>query len=122
MKLLICGGRDFNDRKLFRETMEGLPYPVITAVIHGGARGADTLADLWGKKYGVPVIRMDALWEAYGKKAGGMRNQAMLDLLQPDAVLAFPGGNGTADMVRRAEKAGIPTTVIQKDHWQEDEL
>lgn len=91
MRLLICGGRDFNDRKLFRETMEGLQYPIITAIIHGGAKGADTLADLWGKKYGVPVIRMDALWEAYGKKAGSMRNQAMLDLLQPDAVLAFPG-------------------------------
>lgn len=119
MRLLVCGGRDFSDRKLFRVTMESKQG--IKLIIHGGAKGADTLADQWAKKYAIPVVRMDALWDAHGKQAGGLRNQAMLDLLHPDAVLAFPGGNGTADMVRRAEKAGLPVQVITQDYW-DDEL
>jgi hypothetical protein len=36
-----------------------------------------------------------------------MRNQAMLDYGKPDLVVAFPGGKGTADMVRRARVAGV---------------
>ena len=119
MRLLICGGRDFNDRKLFRQTME--QKQGIKLIIHGGAKGADTLADIWAKAHGIPVVRMDALWDAHGKRAGGLRNQAMLDLLHPDGVLAFPGGNGTADMIRRAEKAGLPVQVIDKNYW-DDEL
>jgi predicted Rossmann-fold nucleotide-binding protein len=30
----------------------------------------------------------------------------MLDM-KPDGVVAFPGGDGTADMVRRARAAGV---------------
>ena len=50
-------------------------------------------------------IRLD--WKKYGKKAGPLRNQQMLEEGKPDLVVAFPGGNGTADMVRRAKKANI---------------
>lgn len=119
MRLLICGGRDFSDRKLFRETMARKQG--IKLIIHGGAKGADTLADQWAKRYGIPVVRMDALWDFHGKQAGSLRNQAMLDMLHPDGVLAFPGGNGTADMIRRAEKAGLPVQAIAQDYWQEDD-
>jgi hypothetical protein len=34
----------------------------------------------------------------------------MIDGGKPDLVITFPGGRGTADMVRRAEKAGIEVT------------
>jgi hypothetical protein len=33
---------------------------------------------------------------------------ATLDEGKPDLVVAFPGGGGTKDMVRRAVKAGVP--------------
>ncbi len=48
-----------------------------------------------------------AKWETYGKAAGPIRNREML-LNLPALVVAFPGGKGTADMVRQAERAGIP--------------
>lgn len=44
--------------------------------------------------------------------AGPIRNQHMLDIGKPDVVLAFPGGRGTEDMIRRAEKAGVPVKRI----------
>jgi hypothetical protein len=60
----------------------------------------------------VPVVRYPADWARHGNAAGLVRNQQMLDDGKPDLAVAFPGGKGTADMVRRARKAGIPIKII----------
>lgn len=71
------------------------------------ARGVDSFAAEWAIKFGFKLYKFPAEWDKYGRKAGPIRNQQMLDEGKPDAVIAFPGGTGTADMVRRSEKAGI---------------
>lgn len=76
-------------------------------VIQGGATGADEHARTWCYVAGVQCITCLALWEKHGKAAGPIRNQKMLDDFQPELVLAFAGGRGTADMVRRAKAAGV---------------
>ena len=38
----------------------------------------------------------------------------MLDEAQPHIVIAFPGGRGTADMVRKAEVAGVPVVRVRR--------
>ena len=82
-------------------------------VIHGGARGADDLARQWGEiSVGIEGVEFRADWTARGKAAGMIRNQRMLDEGRPDLVVAFPGGRGTADMVRRARKAGVEVIEI----------
>lgn len=53
-----------------------------------------------------------ANWLKYGRMAGAMRNQQMLDEEEVDLVVAFPGGKGTADMVRRARAAGIEVREV----------
>lgn len=83
-----------------------------SVVIHGGARGADSLAGEVATKAGVPVEVYPAQWEKHGRRAGPIRNQQMLDEGRPDVVLAMPGGVGTADMVRRAKAAGLRVVVI----------
>lgn len=106
--LLVTGGRDFNDFYMFSAAMSVLPFKP-KAIVHGGAKGADSLADQWCKLNGVYSMRIDALWMFHGNKsAGPKRNQAMLDLVRPSYCLAMPGGTGTADMVARCEEAGIP--------------
>ena len=50
------------------------------------------------------MVKVDADWAKYGPVAGPIRNQDMLDLHRPKMVIAFPGGKGTADMVKRAKK------------------
>ena len=110
---LICGGRDFTDADLFNSAMSdlislrGCP----NRIIHGAARGADMLADQWGKRMALNVIAMPADWARFGRSAGPRRNQAMLDH-RPDFVVAFPGGHGTADMVRRARKADVDVAEV----------
>jgi hypothetical protein len=51
-------------------------------------------------------VEMKPDWKRHGPAAGPMRNQRMLDW-GPDLVVAFAGGKGTADMVRRARAAGV---------------
>lgn len=107
MRVLVCGGRDYDQTGRIGEVLDDLhelcPF---THVIHGGARGADIRAGVWARHRGIQEVRCDANWDKHGKAAGHIRNGAML-ALQPDLVVAFPGGRGTADMVRQARAAGV---------------
>ena len=109
MRVLVCGGRDYADADYLRCVLSELP---VTVLIEGEAPGADTLARLWAQRRGILIDRYPADWDRYGKAAGPIRNQQMLDEGKPDLVVAFPGGHGTADMVRRARAAGIAVTEI----------
>ncbi len=111
-RIIVCGGRHFRDRDLVARTLA--PYkpasihePSEHKIIHGGASGADALAAEWGACFGVPVREFPADWKRWGRAAGPMRNQRMIDEGKPDLVIAFPGGIGTADMIRRALVAGL---------------
>jgi predicted Rossmann-fold nucleotide-binding protein len=108
MRVLVCGGRDYDEWKsVARALVELKP----TVVIQGGASGADRLAARWADINGVPIVTYPALWKQ-GKKAGPMRNAFMLQDGRPDIVLAFPGGRGTDGMVKLAEDAGVPVRRI----------
>lgn len=106
MKLLVTGGRDYNDYEALCAAMKLLPFDP-KLVIHGGARGADTLATRWCEVNGVHYAVVPALWEFHRKAAGAIRNATML-LLKPDYCLALPGGKGTANMMHLCNKQGIP--------------
>lgn len=109
--VLVCGGRDFDDAQLFVGGMSLLPRKP-TRIIHGGAKGADTMAGTWAAMNGVPCEVYQADWATYGKAAGPVRNAEMLEYGKPDAVIAFRGGRGTEDMVKKARKAGIEVFVV----------
>lgn len=112
-KVLVCGGRQYADTFKVFEVLDGLmnEYEDTIFVIQGGATGADQRAKEWAEVRGMPCAEVKALWKFYDKSAGPRRNEWML-ALAPDLVLAFPGGRGTADMVRRAELAGVPVREI----------
>lgn len=113
-RVLVCGGREFDDVSLLAVEMEKVwrrfGYPAV--IIHGDARGADRLAEEWAIRHGVPVKAYPADWERDGRAAGPIRNQRMLDEGKPDLVVAFPGGAGTADLVRRAKAAGVEVLAV----------
>lgn len=114
MKILVCGGRDYSDEgavaRVLDEYERGAAEP--PTLIHGAARGADTIAAVYAECRGWPIERYPADWAKYGTAAGPIRNRQMLDQGKPDLVIAFPGGRGTADMIRRAEKAGVPVRRV----------
>jgi len=109
MRIVVTGGRDFSDGALVAKALSAVHRKHnIDLLINGGARGADTLAANWARRAGIQVATVYADWRTHGKKAGILRNQQMLDAAKPDACVAFPGGRGTADMVARCAKAGLP--------------
>lgn len=111
--VLVCGGRDYEDRQsLFMVLDAAHSANPIKLLVHGGASGADDLAGRWARHVGVAWKSYPAYWKSEGKSAGPKRNQRMLDEAKPHIVIAFPGGSGTADMIRKAEKAGVPVVRV----------
>lgn len=111
MKVLICGGRDFDNLHFLFEKMDEIEG--ITHVIHGGARGADSQGGEWAYVNQLPCTVYPANWGKYGRKAGPLRNIQMLEEGKPNLVIAFPGGTGTAHMVRIVKEAGVPVKEVK---------
>jgi hypothetical protein len=103
-RVLVTGGRDYADAASVDAWLTSLTPSVIA---EGGASGADRLAAIWAHDNDVRCETFPARWALHGRAAGPIRNQQMLDEFNPDIVLAFPGGRGTADMVARARKKGV---------------
>lgn len=113
-RVLVCGGRDFTDaatvdRVLFELHAEN----PISVIIHGDYRGADMLAKRWAYRAWIPHLPFPANWKVSGGAAGPIRNSRMLREGKPDLVVAFPGGDGTADMVAKAERAHVEVLRVE---------
>jgi len=112
MRVLITGGRGFSDRDFLNNVLERLhAQHGFTVLIHGGASGADRLSGEWAASKGIQVVAHPANWKKHGRAAGPIRNSQMLDE-KPELVIAFPGGKGTADMVRKAKQAGLEVVMV----------
>lgn len=129
MNILICGDRHWTNREKIAQhlriikrcwDLQGATEHPIPTIIHGAARGADTIAGQEAQKLGFAVKEFSVSsedWAHYGRGAGPIRNQLMLDEGRPDLVLAFHSNltesRGTKDMVNRAMLAQIPVEVIE---------
>lgn len=109
MKVLVCGRRFWFDPARMARVLDQLP---ITTIINGGAPGTDAMASAYARAHGLTLIEVPADWDRYGRAAGPIRNQLMLDRHRPDLVVAFEGGKGTYDMIRRARNAGYKVWEI----------
>lgn len=115
MRVVITGDRNWDDDRPIDALICGMlglaeRSDEVLEVIHGGARGADTLAASWEGSKGVVILTFPADWKTYGKGAGPVRNRQMLDQ-EPDLVVAFHDelevSKGTKDCVDEARRRGI---------------
>jgi len=115
MRVLVCGGRDYDDAVRVALVLDWLHELFgIDTIIEGGARGADSLASKWAYEHEEMANRgFLADWDRFGKAAGYIRNKQMLVEGQPHVVIAFPGGKGTANMIKQAKEAGVPVGEIK---------
>ena len=115
MRVLVCGGRDYNEYAIIASRLDRLHrnYPIDT-IIEGGASGADSCARRWADSRGVKRQTYNAEWKLHGKVAGPIRNTRMLIEGAPNLVIAFYGGRGTADMVDKAKIAGIEVLDLRE--------
>lgn len=109
--LLVCGGRDFNDRALAYQAIEQAlkSNPTLTQdntiVMSGGQCGGDTLALDWAIENEWNAFRVPAKWKRFNEKAGSLRNKELRSLAMDlgakgqIVLVALPGGRGTNNMV-----------------------
>ncbi len=113
MIVLVTGSRGWTDADLIRVRLLGLwiEHDDVT-LLHGDALGADNIAHNIAVEYGWHVEPYPADWERHGRRAGILRNLAMLDE-GPDLVLAFWDGEspGTRFTITEARRRGIPVEV-----------
>lgn len=122
LRVVVTGGRDYSDKSavllvlgaLGLDERDEYNMPHHIEIAHGGAPGADTLADDWAIVNWVPVKVYPADWDKHGKRAGILRNIEMLEDFKPHMVVAFPGGRGTENCRKEARKRGITTIGIPK--------
>ncbi len=116
MRVLVCGARDWRDQGFVYRVLDTMHATKgFTLVITGGAPGADRFGKNWALDRGIATDTFQADWARLGLAAGPIRNQRMIQEGKPDLVVAFPGGKGTADMVARADRAGVP---VEKVGWR----
>lgn len=113
MKVLVCGGRDYEEENHVFETLDAFHKETpITMIINGGTRGADTFSTKWAYENEIELKIEIADWASFYRSAGPIRNRKMLELYSPDLVIAFPGGLGTRDMVNASKERGFKVRII----------
>lgn len=117
MKVIIAGGRDFNQQTYLNNAVEALRLDV-TEVVSGKQKtwdkdlgisyGADYQGEQWAFSKGIPVKPFPADWDKYGRSAGPRRNQQMADYA--DCLVAFWDGksSGTKSMIQKMKALRKP--------------
>ena len=116
--VLVCGGRDYNDAGLLGAVIDNID---IAVMIHGNCLGsADTMAAWYFgtnfvmQGFSPPIRRYPVERDGSCRGAGYPRNRQMLEEEDPDLVLAFPGGDGTQNLVDLALGKQIPVLQISR--------
>lgn len=113
LKVIIAGGRDFNNYELLKQKADFLlQNQTEVEIVSGKARGADLLGERYAKEKDYPINSHPANWDKFGKSAGYIRNKEMAEYA--DALIAFWDGKskGTKHMIDLAEKQGLKIKVV----------
>ena len=126
------GGRDlaWPHQRIAAELLARSGGRLVHLVLHGGARGADAAIGRAAGQLGWCSLAMPAQWQQHGRAAGPIRNRELLQqaIARAEAhtfpgslasvlVVAFPGGPGTASLVREARRMAshspVPISVVE---------
>lgn len=122
MKIIVAGSRTFSDFALLCRKMDAITKNLDKkklTIVSGHCQGADLLGEEWATLRMVKYEVFRADWDKYGKAAGPIRNQEMVDSCTPgkDAAIFFDcqKGSGTEDCLKKARKRGLKIRIIKVD-------
>ena len=115
-RILICGDRYWSNIDLIRDVVYNMKD--IDVIIEGECSGADVMGKTVAQELNLPLLQFPANWLRYGRGAGPIRNQQMIDEGKPTIVLAFHNNidksKGTKDMIEKAKRKKIPVKLIKE--------
>jgi hypothetical protein len=114
MKIAIVGGRDFNDYNLLKSEMIKFltENENIEALVSGGAKGADSLAERLALELSIPIQVFKPDYKRYGRAATVVRNSQIVE--NSDVIFAFWNGKskGTLDSINKAKKMNKKLFIV----------
>ena len=115
-RVIIAGNREWGDFGLIERFCDKVLSRKIEAgeditILSGHCRGVDLLGERYARARGFQVECYPADWEKYGRKAGVIRNEIMVQ--RADALIAIWDGQsrGTKNVIELAEKYGLLVRV-----------
>lgn len=114
MKVIIAGGRHFNDYNLLNEYCTKLIKQFDNVeIVSGRAKGADLLGERFAKENNLKIHKFPADWNTHKRLAGIIRNGEMADF--SDGLIAFWDGKskGTKNMIKLAKERGLKVLVVK---------
>lgn len=112
MKVIIAGGRDFNNYELLVSKCDEILQDSNYEIVSGTANGADKLGEKYAKSKGFNLKLFPANWNEFGKSAGYIRNKQMGEY--SDMLIAFWNGTskGTKHMIEISNKLNLIVHII----------
>jgi hypothetical protein len=109
MKVAVIGGREFDDYELLKETLNLFS---ITTIVSGGAKGADSLSEIYARENNIKTEIYLPDWDLFGKRAGFLRNTTIIE--NSGLVIAFwdQKSRGTRDSISKAHKLKKNTFIV----------
>lgn len=118
--VVVTGGRKYSRGKRVNQILDAAVERLgMTLLVQGQGSGLDTLAWKWADRRGFPMKSFPADWAKFGLSAGPIRNGDMAKFVadheDPEKIcIAFPGGDGTWNMIAHAERYGIRVIRIDR--------
>lgn len=123
IRIIVAGTRTFSDYELLRNRLDDFISKLKqkhpdkqVVIITGAAKGADQLGSFYARNHNIPLKEFPADWTTYGKVAGPIRNQQMLDyaLHEIPVLIVFWDGEsrGTKNMMNIAKKHNVQTEIV----------
>jgi hypothetical protein len=111
MKTIIAGSRSAS-REDVSNAMRNCPFTyLVSTVISGTARGADTFGEDWALANEINIVRFPADWAKFKRAAGPIRNKEMAEF--GEALIAVWDGRspGTKNMIKNARHLGLKVYI-----------
>lgn len=115
MKVIIAGGRDFNDYNLMIDKLDDIfanLKPIDVEIVCGEANGADKLGKRYGREHDCKIKSFPANWNEYGKSAGYIRNEEMAKYADAAVIFWNKSSKGTKHMIDLAKKYNLKLRII----------
>ena len=114
-KIIVAGGREFQDYEFLKSVLEVAIGEDKVQIVSGGARGADTLGEVYAEEFGHEIKVFKADWKKYKNAAGPIRNESMAEYA--DELCAFWDGRstGTKHMIKYARQLGLEVRLFVYD-------
>ncbi len=109
MKVAVIGGRNFNDYERLKKVLDLFP---IKTIVSGGAKGADTLGEMYAKENNIQTEIYIPQWDLFGKKAGFLRNTTIIENSEVVVACWDSKSRGTRDSIGKANKLKKDTFII----------